>query len=87
MGAKIYPFKVRNAEGYGLVLRFEDQSNSFTHGFECGIIWQKLKDKQVIDRETINTENKEQIQQMAEVHHRIAEFEDIADGWTILTIE
>jgi len=33
---------VTNGNDYGLVLKFDDESESFVLGFEAGIIWNKM---------------------------------------------
>ena len=45
---------------YSLLMKFIDQNPSFAHGFECGILWEKLKKKEAIN-ELINLENVEQV--------------------------
>jgi hypothetical protein len=51
---------------YGMVMEFIDPSPEFTNGFECGLIWQKLNDGNVLTGYTVHTENSAQIQMICD---------------------
>lgn len=84
---KVIPMDGKKApEGFSLVLKFIDQSTSFTYGFECGLIWQQLKDGKEITRYMVNAENREQIDQIAQAIGKQAYFDEVAVGWLYVTI-
>jgi len=47
---------------------FYDESRSFVNGFECGMIWQKMKDGEKIENALIHKENIPQFKLM-ETHY------------------
>ena len=46
---------------YGLVMPFEDESHSFVHGFECGIIWHRMDINDKFEKHLCHTQNIRQI--------------------------
>ena len=55
-------------EAYTLVVSFDDSSESFCNGFECGILWHRLKTEEMGGEELpfpIRPENKSMIVKMA----------------------
>jgi hypothetical protein len=83
--AKILDFP-SNKEGYELLMAFVDQSRSFAHGFDCERIWEKLSHGQSIECHTLSSQNRKQIELMAEHFKREAILDELADGWLSLTI-
>lgn len=53
-----------NAE-YGLVIRFDDQSGSFTHGFEAGGIYADMKRGELLLTGPVHSANRDLILRMA----------------------
>ena len=41
---------------YNLIVRFEDQTSSFTNGYEAGMIWQQMQDAKDVDM-TVHSDN------------------------------
>jgi len=67
-----------------LLMPFTDESCSFTNGFECGQIWEKLQSAENLDRYLIHTCNISQIQKIAEVFLTELEVEQIGE-WSYIT--
>lgn len=61
------PAEAATADGgaYHLVLSFPDQSAPFAHGFEAGMLWQRLKAGEPLIEVTTRTENAEIVRRMA----------------------
>lgn len=58
---------------FGLVVSFEDQSESYVNGWEAGVLWERMKSGMVAEIEMVaHTANKETFNRMA-----------IAEGWDI----
>lgn len=74
-----------NGQGYQLALKFPDASENFSHGFACGIIWQKLKSDESEFSETILEANREFIETMCCVTGWTEDIENIGDGWLYVT--
>lgn len=49
-----------------LLMPFYDESQSFTNGFACGIIWEMMSENKEIDNRAIQAENEEQVKLMCE---------------------
>lgn len=60
---------------------FIDKSGSFTHGFECGIIWERMSIADGLIERVIHSENKEQIVMICEHFGYEYSFSDLGDGW------
>ncbi len=74
-------------EDFNLVMSFNDQSNSFTHGFECGQIWEQMKSNKKFDKYLFHINNKEQIEMMCKKFLYTYSIEIIDDTWCYLTGE
>lgn len=75
------------SEDYNLVFNFLDESNSFCHGVETGILYTKLQyDLLLEERETIHTDNVEQIKLAAKAFYYdvIIEKSEV-EGWSYAT--
>lgn len=75
----------QSGEGYSLVVSFPDQSASFVHGFECGMIWQAMKDRTAISM-TVHNANAECLQRMARHHGYSCVLERYDDTWSTATL-
>lgn len=62
---------------YSILLPFLDDSHSFVHGYECGMISQIMDHKEPIDR-TVHSANVEQLKMMADVYGYRINFEEFA---------
>ena len=51
---------------YGLIVSFTDQSESFTLGFEAGMIWQRLQNGETHIKATVHTSNTEVLKRMSD---------------------
>ncbi len=49
-----------------LLMPFIDESESFTLGFECGQIWEKISQGETLDKYLCHSENEEQIKMICE---------------------
>jgi hypothetical protein len=69
---------------YGLIVSFEDQSPSYVHGFEAGIIDARMKSGAEAEIEVVvHTENRETLRRMAVAYGWSVEFVDTeVEGWT-----
>ncbi len=63
-----------------LVFRFDDQSSSFTNGWECGELWKDMENQIEIER-TVHGENLEMIQRMGSKHGYITKLKSLDNGW------
>ena len=70
---------------YKLGMEFIDESAPFAYGFECGRLWEQLKNKESFQQH-VHTENSSQIVMMCEYHERSFEFEEMGDGWVNLKV-
>lgn len=52
--------------GWALVVRFEDQSPSYCHGFEAGKIWKSMEDGLMQIEATVREENLSTLRRMAD---------------------
>jgi hypothetical protein len=68
-----------------LLMPFIDESESFTNGFECGIIWNKIGEGDMLDRHLIHTENIKQIEMICRSFGIEPEIEVVENGWAYLT--
>jgi hypothetical protein len=70
-----------------LLMPFIDASESFTNGFECGQIWQRVSDGESFERCLIHSCNVEQIKMICEsfgVKYSIKKSSD--SEWSLLTV-
>lgn len=72
---------------YGLIVSFEDQSASYVHGYEAGMLHQRMKSgAEAAIEMTVHIENQETIRRMAVAYGWEAEFKPTAvEGW--ITVE
>ncbi len=75
-----------NAE-YGMVMPFKDESSSFVHGFEAGILWEKMCNNEKFEKYLIHTKNIEQIEMMCRRFHYYYRFENYSEDWSYLFAE
>ncbi len=54
-----------NGTEFGMLVSFIDQSHSFTHGFEMGILWRRMETENSDIEMMIHEENCEQVSLMA----------------------
>lgn len=68
---------------HGLIVSFTDESDSFVHGFEAGMIWQRLQSGEPEIFATIHTENAEVLRRMAAATGYALALEEVAAvaGW------
>lgn len=76
---------------YSLVMKFLDGSESFCHGYEMGMLHMRIQAGEAIDRQTVHSTNREQIEMLARSsiaseHGYLLEWEDSGvEGWVYLT--
>ena len=72
-----------NDSEYGLIVRFHDQSHSYVHGFEAGIIWRRMESGEQDFSATIHDENIAVIRDMAAACGLSATInESEVEGWS-----
>jgi len=49
-----------------LLMPFIDDSENFTNGFECGQIWEKISQGEILEKYLCHSENEEQIKMICE---------------------
>ncbi len=70
-----------------LLVRFPDQSESFTHGFEAGMYWSLMAHEADGGEFTVHTSNREIIHDMCEHLNYGVSFEDTEyEEWSFMTI-
>lgn len=79
-----------------LLMPFIDNSESFTNGFECGQIWEKISQGETLDNYLCHTENEEQIILICESFGVSYKFEEVREhgksslyqtGWSYLSVK
>ena len=71
-----------NNKEYGLAYRFEDQSPSYTYGFEAGLIAESMKRKDLAISATVRVENETTLREMAKYHRYSIEIKPTKfEGW------
>lgn len=72
---------------YVPIIKFADQSPSFTYGFEAGALWQRLKNNpEILENECLREENLELYQDIAKYNkYEIIQDGEVIDGWVHLT--
>lgn len=68
-----------------LLMPFIDESESFTNGFECGIIWNKIGEGEILESHLIHTGNIKQIEMICQSFGVDFGIEEVGDGWSYLT--
>lgn len=66
---------------------FKDQSSSFTNGFECGQIWEKIQAGENIENYLCHYVNKDQIVEIAKTFGCDALFVDLDETWSEVTVK
>jgi hypothetical protein len=74
-------------DDYNMVMPFINQSHDFTHGFECGQIWEQMKMTKKFDNYLFHVTNKEQVEMMCKRNHYTCSIEIVDDTWCYLTAE
>ena len=70
-----------------LLMPFLDESESFTNGFECGQIWQRVSDGESFERCLIHTCNIEQIKLICESFGVLYKIDNSSDSeWSLLSV-
>jgi hypothetical protein len=64
---------------YKLLISFPDQSPSFVHGCEFGMIYQRAKEGHLFEQETVHAANQEVLTRMCESLNQICEFKIVTD--------
>lgn len=74
---------------YGLVVSFEDQSASYVHGFEAGLLKARMDSGAEASIEaTIHEENRETVRRMAVAYGWEAEFKPTSvEGWIVVELD
>ena len=77
---------------YALVMKFHDGSESFTNGYEMGMLHMRMQAGETIERQSVHRANKEQIEMLARSsiasrHNYDLSWENWDDDWTILTVQ
>jgi len=73
---------------YSLILAFPDESPSFAHGFEAGLLYQRLLAGETPIEDVAHAENREVVSRMAErcgYECRLEEAE--VEGWLTVRLE
>lgn len=70
-------------ENYGLIMPFLDASESFCHGYECGLLDQRMSLGTAIEQITVHTVNVGQIELICQKNGYRGEFANSeVEGWT-----
>lgn len=75
------------------IVKFIDESENFSHGFECGKIWKMLNNKEQIIELPVYIANCEMIERMCTVFHKRAVFKpyitlsEKENIWCVLSVE
>jgi hypothetical protein len=69
-----------------LLMPFLTDSTEFANGFECGIIWELLKNGETFEKKPIHKFNKEQIELICETLNCNYISTDVDDYWCFLSI-
>jgi len=68
-----------------LLMPFIDESESFTNGFECGQVWEKISEGDCFERHLIHTENINQIKMICDSFGVECLIDDYNETWSYLT--
>lgn len=81
----------KDAAQFRCLVPFPDQSESFTLGFEAGMIWQRMVDGQLeiggLDEIATHISNAPVFERMANACAYDLEISDAGDGWMIATFK
>ena len=70
-----------NNMGYKPIFVFNEQSDSFVHGFDCGQIWAMLKHHIDVDNFTTLAINQPQIEAICHYYKVLYTITELSDGW------
>ena len=77
-----------NDKEYGLLIPFDDESTSFTNGFEAGMIYAEMQRKEALISRSVHEENEGLIRRMAEHEgYDVVFAETKVDGWLYVTLQ
>jgi hypothetical protein len=85
-GFPISPAYFKHGNMKTLLMPFIDESESFTNGFECGQIWQRISEGETIANQLIHWENAEQIKRICETFGLSCEITQWNETWAYLTV-
>lgn len=71
-----------------LLMPFTDGSEAFTNGFECGQIWEMLKNGESITDRYVHVENRKQIEMICEFYKADYLIMDcpLTEYWVVLNV-
>ncbi len=69
---------------YEILMPFVDESESFTHGFECGQIWEWAKAGKIFDNYISHSTNKIQIEKILALYGYDYSIELIDNTWSTI---
>ena len=77
-----------NKTDYSCIVPFPDQSKSFVHGFEAGMIWQCMLDgeREISPDVAVHADNEEVFRRMASAQGYDIEIDGRGDGWFMLRL-
>lgn len=70
-----------------LLMPFIDETPSFTNGFECGQVWQRISEGDTIEKQLIHCENIEQIRLICRSFGVECGIDIADDTWAYLTVK
>lgn len=70
-----------------LLMPFIDESETFTLGFECGQLWEKIKEGESFERHPVHTKNIKQIELICRSFGVDFGIEYVNEDWSQLTIK
>lgn len=70
-----------------LLMPFIDESEAFCNGFECGTIWAKVQDGEILIDYYIHDANIPQIDLIMSTYKCAYKIKPLRDGWSSLTME
>lgn len=70
-----------------LLMPFLDASETFTLGFECGQLWEKIQEGETFNNHPVHTKNKEQIELICRSFGVDPELVYVNEDWSQLTIK
>lgn len=71
---------------WGPLMPFFDKSDAFTEGFECGQIWERIKNGETFVGQPIHVKNIPQIELICEMYGVTPEIEIYCDTWACMTV-
>lgn len=68
-----------------LLMPFLDESNSYTNGFEVGLLWEKMSNGETFSNQLIHDENVDQIKLMCDHFGYEYSITSTTEDWAYLT--